>query len=339
MEMQSWWMDTAPAEPRIEMRGVPVPERGPGQLLLKVHAASLNRGEFIVGHGLTKAGSAKAIGLDGAGVVVRAGPGASAFLPGQRVMGRFPGALSEYAVINEAEAMPVPERLSWAEAAGTPITYLVAHDMLMTQGRLAAGEWLLIAGVSSGVGTAALQLAHALGARVIGTSGAQAKLDALAAQGLDVGLCTRGPDFHDAVMQATGGAGINLVINTVGGSVFAECVRCMAFEGRLATVGYVDGVLHADIDLQALHARRLVLFGVSNKQVGGAARAAAAERFRREVLPMLADGRVRPLIGKVYPFGQLAAARAAMESNAHPGKIVIAIEHAVEHAHANKETT
>lgn len=339
MEMQSWWMDTAPAAPRIEMRTVPVPEPGPGQLLLKVHAASLNRGEFIVGHGLTKAGSAKAIGLDGAGVVVRAGQGTSAFQPGQRVMGRFSGALSEYAVINEAEAMPVPERLSWAEAAGTPITYLVAHDMLMTQGRLGAGEWLLIAGVSSGVGTAALQLAHALGARVIGTSGSQAKLDALAAQGLDVGLCTRSPDFHDAVMQATGGAGVNLVINTVGGSVFAECLRCMAFEGRLATVGYVDGVLHADIDLQALHARRLVLFGVSNKQVGSAGRAAAAERFRQDVLPMLADGRVRPLIGKVYPFGQLAAARAAMESNAHPGKIVIAVEHADEHANANKETT
>jgi len=332
MEMQSWWMDTALAEPRIEMRSVPVPEPGPGQLLLKVHAASLNRGEFIVGHGLTKAGSAKAIGLDGAGVVVRAGQGASRFAPGQRVMGRFNGALSQHAVINEAEAMPVPDGLSWAEAAGTPITYMVAHDMLMTQGRLAAGEWLLIAGVTSGVGTAALQLAHALGARVIGTSGSQAKLDALAAQGLDVGLCTRAPDFHDAVMRATGGAGVNLVINTVGGSVFAECVRCMAFEGRLATVGYVDGVLHADIDLQALHARRLVLFGVSNKQVGNAGRAAAAERFRQEVLPMLADGRVRPLIGKVYPFDQLADARAAMESNAHPGKIVIAVEQSGERA-------
>ncbi|WP_249223074.1 zinc-binding dehydrogenase [Noviherbaspirillum sp. L7-7A] len=326
MDMQSWWMDTAPAEPRIEMRSVPVPEPGPGQLLLKVHAASLNRGEFIIGHGLTKAGSAKAIGLDGAGVVARAGPGASRFAPGQRVMGRFNGALSQYALINEAEAMPVPGGLSWAEAAGTPITYMVAHDMLMTQGRLAAGKWLLIAGVTSGVGTAALQLAHALGARVIGTSGSQAKLDALAAHGLDIGLCTRGPDFHDAVMQATGGAGVNLVINSVGGSVFAECLRCMAFEGRLATVGYVDGVLHADIDLQALHARRLVLFGVSNKQLGSAGRAAAAQRFRQDVLPMLADGRVRPLIGEVYPFDRLAEARAAMESNAHLGKIVIAVE-------------
>ena len=329
MEMQSYWMSTAAAEPQIELRRVPVPEPGPGQLLLKVHAAGLNRGEFIVGHGLTKAGTAKAIGLDGAGVVVRAGPGQGAgrFCAGQRVMGRFQGALSEYALINEAEALPVPDCLSWEEAAGTPITYMVAHDMVMAQGGLAAGKWLLVAGVSSGVGTASLQLAKAIGAKVIGTSGSEAKLAALAAHGLDVALCTRGPDFHDAVMRATDGAGVNLVINTVGGSVFAECVRSMAFEGRLATVGYVDGVLNANIDLQALHARRLVLFGVSNKQVGAAQRAAGAARFEQDVLPMLADGRLRPLIGRVYPFEQLRDAKAHMESNAHLGKIVIAVQH------------
>ena len=328
MEMQSYWMSTEAAEPQIELRTVPVPEPGPGQLLLKVHAAGLNRGEFIVGHGLTRAGTAKAFGLEGAGVVVRAGPGESVgrFAAGQRVMGRLHGALSEYALINEFEAFAVPDCLSWEEAAGTPITYMVAHAMVMAQGGLAAGHWLLIAGVSSGVGTAALQLAKAIGARVIGTSGSQAKLGALAAHGLDVALCTRGPDFHDAVMRATEGKGVNLVINTVGGTVFAECLRSMAFEGRLATVGYVDGVLNANIDLQALHARRLVLFGVSNKLVGLAQRAASAERFRREVLPMLADGRLRPLIGKVYPFEQLQAARAYMESNSHTGKIVIAVQ-------------
>jgi NADPH:quinone reductase-like Zn-dependent oxidoreductase len=328
MEMQSYWMSTEAAEPHIELRTVPIPEPGPGQLLVKVHAAGLNRGEFIVGHGLTKAGTAKAFGLEGAGVVVRAGPGEGVgrFAAGQRVMGRLHGALSEYALINEFEAFAVPDCLSWEEAAGTPITYMVAHDMVVVQGGLAAGHWLLIAGVSSGVGTAALQLAKAIGARVIGTSGSQAKLDALAAHGLDVALCTRGPDFHDAVMRATGGKGVNLVINTVGGTVFAECLRSMAFEGRLATVGYVDGVLNATIDLQALHARRLVLFGVSNKLVGLAQRAASAERFRREVLPMLADGRLRPLIGKVYPFEQLQPARAYMESNSHTGKIVIAVQ-------------
>ena len=325
MEMQSYWMNTVAAEPQIELRRIAVPEPGPGQILLKVHAAGLNRGEFIIGHGLTKAGVAKAIGLDGAGTVVGVGQGVRRFSTGQRVMGRFPGAFSEYALINEAEALPVSDCLSWEEAAGTPITYMVAHDMVMEQGGLKAGKWLLITGVSSGVGTAALQLAKAIGARVIGTSGSQAKLDALAAHGLDVGLCTRGPDFHDAVMRATDGVGVNLIINSVGGTVFAECIRSMAFEGRLATVGYVDGVLHADLDLQALHARRLVLFGVSYKQVGDEQRAAGAARFQRDVLPMLADGRVRPLIGKVFPFEQLHAARTYMESNAHLGKIVVTI--------------
>jgi NADPH2:quinone reductase len=323
MEMQSYWMSTVAAEPQIELRRVAVPEPGPGQILLKVHAAGLNRGEFIIGHGLTKAGIAKAIGLDGAGTVVRVGQGVRRFSAGQRVMGRFPCAFSEYALISEAEALPVPACLSWEEAAGTPITYMVAHDMVMEQGRLSAGKWLLITGVSSGVGTAALQLAKAIGAKVIGTSGSQAKLDALGAHGLDMALCTRGPDFHDAVMSATDGVGVNLVINSVGGSMFGECIRSMAFEGRLATVGYVDGVLQADLDLQALHARRLVLFGVSYKQVGEEQRAAGAARFHRDVLPMLADGRVRPLIGKVFPFEQLHAAKAYMESNAHVGKIVV----------------
>lgn len=326
MEMQSYWMNTVAAEPQIELRRIAVPEPGPGQILLKVHAAGLNRGEFIIGHGLTKAGMVKAIGLDGAGTVVRAGPGVSRFSCGQRVMGRFPGAFSEYALISEAEALAVPDRLSWEEAAGTPITYMVAHDMVMEQGGLGAGKWLLITGVSSGVGTAALQLAKAIGAKVIGTSGSQAKLDALGTHGLDVALCTRDPDFHGAVMQATNGAGANLVINTVGGSVFAECIRSMAFEGRLATVGYVDGVLHADIDLQALHARRLVLFGVSYKQVGDAQRAAGAARFEHDVLPMLADGRVRSLVGRVFPFEQLNDAKAYMESNAHLGKVVITVQ-------------
>ena len=163
------------------------------------------------------------------------------------------------------EALPVPDGLSMEAAAAVPLTFLVVHDMLVQQGHLKAGEWLLVTGVSSGVGVAALQVAKALGARVIGTSGSPDKLARLQALGLDVAIHTRAPDFAATVMDATGGHGADLVVNTVGGSVFAECVRCMAFEGRLATVGYVDRQLNAEIDLQALHARRLTLFGVSNK--------------------------------------------------------------------------
>ena len=222
-------------------------------------------------------------------------------------------------------AMPVPACLSMEAAAAVPLTFLVVHDMLVLQGRLQAGEWLLIAGVSSGVGVASLQAARVRGARVIGTSGSPEKLSRLSALGLDVAIATRAPDFAARVAEATGGHGADLVVNTVGGSVFAECVRTMAFEGRLATVGYVDRTLQAEIDLQALHAKRLTLFGVSNKMRSADQRAAGVPAFVADWLPAFADGRIRPLVDRVFPFDELAAAQAGMESDAHVGKIVLKI--------------
>jgi NADPH:quinone reductase-like Zn-dependent oxidoreductase len=177
--------------------------------------------------------------------------------------------------------------------------------------------------VSSGVGVAALQTAKAMGAKVIGTSGSSEKLARLKEHGLDVALCMRGPGFAAQVMELTENAGVNLVVNTVGGTVFAEDISCMAFEGRLAMVGYVDGVLHADLDLQALHAKRLRLFGVSNKQRTSDQRAEFLPEFRAEVLPAIEDGRIKPLVDQVFPFDQLAQAKALMESNQHVGKIVL----------------
>jgi NADPH:quinone reductase-like Zn-dependent oxidoreductase len=303
---------------------VPVPQPGPGQLLLKMHAAGLNRGEFIPG-GLIKGGAAKPAGIEGAGEVAALGAGVTGIHVGDRVMGRCGGAFAEFALMDAREALPVPAGLSMDEAAAVPLTFLVVHDMLVLQVRLRAGEWVLITGVSSGVGVAALQAAKALGAQVIGTSGSPDKLARLAALGLDVGLATRQPDFADAVLQATGGRGVDLVINTVGGTLFAECLRCMAFEGRLATVGYVDHTLKAEIDLQALHARRLTLFGVSNKLRSADQRAAGLPAFKADLLPAIADGRIRPLVDRVFPFDQLPAAQAHMEADRHLGKIVLHI--------------
>jgi NADPH:quinone reductase len=322
--MKSYALRVEGTQAVLQAVDAPMPEPGPGQVLLKMHAAGLNRGEFIPG-GLIKGNASKPAGIEGAGEIAKLGPGVTGLQLGQRVMGRCAGAFSEYAVMDVREAMPVPAALTMAEAAAVPLSFLVVHDMLVLQGRLQAGEWLLVTGVSSGAGVAALLTAKALGAKVIGTSGSPEKLEKLKALGLDVALNTRAPDFAEQVMQATGGHGADLVVNTVGGSVFAECIRCMAFEGRMAIVGYVDRQLKAEVDLQALHVKRLTLFGVSNKQRSAEQRAAGVPAFVEQLLPAFADGRLRPLVDSVFPFDALPEAQATMEANRHLGKIVLQI--------------
>ena len=165
-----------------------------------------------------------------------------------------------------------------------------------------------------------------MGARVIGTSGSLEKLKRLQALGLDISLHTRGPDFVPAVMQATNNQGVDLVVNNVGGSVFAACVEAMGFEARLATVGYVDGHVESRIDLGALHSKRLQLFGVSNKMRNMSHRIAAAQALERHLLPMLADGRVTPLVDKVFALDDLPTAQLCMQGNQHIGKLVVRVD-------------
>jgi NADPH:quinone reductase len=311
--VKAYFLQSVGHETKLELRDIPQPQAAAHQVLVRVRACGLNRGEFIAGHGLTAPGAAKQAGQEAAGEVVGSG---------ERVMGRAPGAFAEYALMDKRETIPMPAGLSFEQAASIPLTFMVVHDMLVEQGGLKAGEWLLVTGVSSGVGVAALQAAKALGAKVIGTSGSAAKLDRLKALGLDLALQTR-IEFSKKALEATAGQGVNLIVNSVGGSVVAECIKALAFQGRMAIVGYVDGVLHAEVDFDAVHAKRLRIFGVSNKLRNAEQRAETVRGFTADFLPLFAAGKIAPLVDRVFPFGELPAAKAYMESDAHVGKIVL----------------
>jgi len=327
--MQAYKIKVEHDRTTVELHDAPQPVPKANQVLVRVHAAGLNRGELLPSYHSQGQSAAvlKPAGNEAAGEIVALGVDVKGLNPGDRVMGRAIGAFAPYALMGMHEVMPMPDNLSWEEAAAIPLTYTVVYDMLVAQGRILPDEWLLVIGISSGVGVAALQMAKALGVNVIGTSGSSTKLARLKQHGLDVGLCTREANFLDAVRQATNGKGVNLVINAVGGSMFAEGMRALAYEGRFATVGYVDGVTESLFDIDDFHTRRLRMFGSSNKLRGPEQRAGLVTDFIKDIVPMFASGIIKPIIDKVHPFAQLETAKAEMESNNHVGKIVLAVDH------------
>jgi NADPH2:quinone reductase len=324
--MKSYWIQTQGSGMHLEMRDEALRQPQAGQMRVRLQAAALNRGELIAGHGLHAPNQpARAAGFEAAGVVEALGEGVTRFRVGDEVMGRCDGAFAEYGVMNEAEVHPKPANLDWPQAASSTITYSTAHDTLMVQGHLQAGEWVLVTGVTSGVGVACLQLAKALGARVIGSSGSPDKLARLTSLGLDVPLHTRAAGIAQATLAATDQRGADVAVLSVGGSVLDECIQALGFQGRLGVVGYVDGDVHPKLDLLSLHKKRLHIYGVSNKKRQMRHRIEAAQLFARDVLPLMASGAVVPLVDRVYPFDQLTQAQRDMESNQQVGKLVLSI--------------
>ncbi len=308
----------------VEPCEVEKPEPGAGEIGLRIHAAGLNRGEFIVG-GVMHGAAGKPGGTEAAGEVTSIGQGVTDWNIGDRVMGRLfggGGGFAEYAVMAAHQAMRVPEHFSWEQAAAIPSSYLAAYDAVITGGALKAGDWMLVTAAGSAVGAASIQIAKAIGGRTIGTSGSDAKLETLKQNGLDVGFATRRPDFASMTRDIVPD-GIALAVNCVGGSLFNECMAALGHGGRLATVGYVDGVHSAELDLRELHANRHIIFGISNGRRTPMQHARTVEGFRRDVLPLLERGVFTPLIDRVFEFDELPAAKQHMESDTQVGKIVV----------------
>jgi NADPH:quinone reductase-like Zn-dependent oxidoreductase len=324
--MKSYWIRHEGNKASLELRELPIPEPAPGQMLLRVRATSLNRGDLLGAIAFHRAPEGRPAGVDAAGEVHRVGEGVKDFRPGDRVMARGRGCFAEYVLVDPALATPIPRHFSWEQAAAIPISYVTAWEALIQFGRLEAGEWLLVAGASSGVGVASLQLGKVLGAKVIGVSGSAAKLEKLRDLGLDIGIRARGEDFSARVLEATSSKGADLAVNLVGGTAFGACQKSLGNFGRLAVVGYVDGVMRTDIDLEAVHGKRLDIFGISNAPLTPAMRAEATRGFNRDVMPAIIDGRIVPVIDRVFPFDQLPLAKAYVESGAQIGKVVVRLE-------------
>lgn len=321
--MKSYWISKTAHGTVLEPRDVPMPRPAAGQVVVRMHATSINRGDILASISRHSASATRPAGVDGAGVVHALGEDVRDVAVGDRVMLRAKGAFAEYVATDASLLTPLPPRLSWEQGAAIPVVYITAYEAVLQLGCLRAGEWLLIAGASAGVGVAALQTAKLVGARVIGISRSAEKLARLQALGLDVGIQARGAGFANAAREATGGRGADLAVNLVGGTAFPDCLDALSDFGRLAVVGYVDGRMKTELDLESVHGKRLQIFGVSNAPLSTAQRAAAQRGFERELCPAFADGRIVPVIDRVFGFDDAVEAKAYVERNELLGKVVI----------------
>jgi NADPH2:quinone reductase len=302
----------------------PVPTPGNGEILVKVAAAGVNRPDVMQRMGLypPPPGAPDIPGLEIAGEVVALGTNVKRWKLGDRVMTLVVGGgYAEYCIAHESHALPV-SGLSMIEAAAIPETFFTVWHNTFERGGLKSGETLLIHGGSSGIGTAAIQLAKAFGARVITTAGSQEKCEACRKLGADVAVNYKTEDFVTATKTATGDKGAEVIVDMVGGDYIARNYEAAAVEGRIVQIAF-QGSPKATVDFRRIMLKRLHHTGSTLRSRSVADKGAIARAVEQNVLPLIAAGQVKPIIYKTFPLSKAAAAHALMESSAHIGKIVL----------------
>ena len=319
---------TAPGGPQVlraERREVPSP--GEREILIRTAAAGVNRPDVLQRAGLypPPKGTSDLLGLEVAGEVVETGSGVKRWRPEDRVCALTPGGgYAEFALVDESNALPVPDGMPMEEAAAVPETFFTVWHNVFERGRLIAGETLLVHGGASGIGTTAIMLAKAFGARVIVTAGTDDKCDACRALGADVAVNYRNGDWAVAVKEATGGRGADVILDMVGGAYIEKNYQAAAIDGRIVNIAFLQGS-RVEVDYIRLMMKRLTHTGSTLRAQSVEVKARIAAELESKVWPLLAEGKCRPLIHARFPLVAAADAHALMESNAHIGKIVLTV--------------
>ncbi len=304
-----------------------VPQPGPGQVLVKVAAAGVNRPDVLQRMGLYPApkGHNDLPGLEISGEVAAIGAGVTRFELGQRVMALVNGGgYAEFCLADEGSTLHVPEGLSIIEAAGLPETFFTVWHNVFERGALQPGEWILIHGGTSGIGVTAIQLAKAFGAKVITTTGSDAKCEAARKLGADHAVNYRTEDFLDTVKAATGGRGVDVILDMVGGDYIERNIRALADDGRLVYIGFQSGS-KATIDFMRVMLKRLTITGSTLRIRTAEVKAHIARKVEAEILPLLAAGDIKVPIDSTFPLAKAADAHRRIEEGTHIGKIVLTV--------------
>lgn len=313
----------------LRMDEVPEPHPVRGEVRVRVHATAVNRVDLLqrLGAYPPPADAPQNIpGVEFAGVVDELGEGVSDFLAGDRVFGLAGGGTyAQYVVVHARTLVRMPEQLTFEDAAAVPEAYITAYDAMVMQGRLAAGETVLIHAVGSGVGTAALQIAGLIGARPIGTARSESKLEGAGSFGMHEGVLVVDGKFARQVVELTAGRGCDLVLDLVGGPYVSEDVQCLADKGRIVLVGLVAGT-KAEIDLSLVLRRRLELHGTVLRARPLEEKIIATRAFARHILPFVANGILRPIVDRVLPLSEAAEAHRWLAENKNFGKVVLSVD-------------